>query len=80
MNFSAKNGYTEFLYLLVNKFAQIIGRFFTGQSSKNRLSRSEEPDQKPILGCLQPKQLVKNHFGNPPSPFDLLWAFRTLKN
>ena len=21
--------------------------------------------------------LVKNHFGNPPSPFDLLWAFRT---
>ena len=35
----------------------------------------EEPDQKPIWGCL----LVKNHFGNPPSPFDLLWAFRTLK-
>ena len=23
--------------------------------------------------------LVKKHFGNPPSPFDLLWAFRTLK-
>lgn len=46
----------------------------------------EEPDQKPIWGCLLvllPRYwfywLVKNHFGNPPSPFDLLWAFRTLK-